>query len=206
MTDTNTLESLDGLRAIIGEPHELVTKKIVPYLDDMAHRFIAHSPYVMLSTASKEGVPDVSPRGDGPGFAYIADNHTLYLPERQGNKLAFSLQNILENPNVALMFIIPGVDEAYRVHGTARIINDPVILERLTARGQPALLALEIKVKQSFLHCGKAMKRSQLWKVDPKETKMSFRFGATVARESGGGDEVAKMVDQLVEEDYRDNL
>lgn len=206
MTNLKTVESPAQLRESIGEPHPLVSSKIINYLDDMAHRYIGLSPYAMLATVDKDGLPDVSPRGDAPGFAYIADDKTLYLPERPGNKLAFSLENIMVNPGVALIFMIPGVDETYRVHGSARIISEPDILKRLDARGQPALFAIEVKVRRCFLHCGKAILRSQLWKEESQQSKRSFRFGAIAARESGGGKEVEEMVDKLVAEDYRDNL
>lgn len=206
MSDTYAVTSEEDLREILGTPHELVTKKIIASMDDMARRFVTNSPFVMLSTANADGVPDVSPRGDERGFTRIIDDTTLLLPERPGNKLAFSLKNILENPNVSLMYIIPGVDEAYRFHGTARLTKDPAILEGMMVRGNPALMAIEVKITRCFLHCGKAMKRSQLWKVDPKASKMEFRFGATIARETGGGAEVEELVNKIVAEDYKDNL
>jgi PPOX class probable FMN-dependent enzyme len=202
----SSVETIEDLRKIVGNPHELVTKKILTSLDEMAYRFIGKSPFAMLATSNKDGVPDVSPRGDETGFVHIADNTTLYLPERPGNKLAFSLENILENENVALFFIIPGVNETYRVHGTARIVTDPEVLNLLLAHGRPPRLAIEVKVKRAFLHCGKAIIRSELWKENPEASTMKFKFGAPIARQSGGGEEVEKLVNKLVEEDYKDGL
>lgn len=190
---------------MIGDAHELVYKKILTRLDDIGRRFIQASPIAMLATADVSGKPDVSPRGDAPGFALIKDDQTIYLPERPGNNLAFSMQNIIANSAVGLIFLIPGVDESYRVHGTARIVDDEALRDRLAARERPALFAIEVKIERCFLHCGKAMKRSRLWKDDARQ-KFSFQFGGTIARESGGGAETEALVNKLVEDDYRDNL
>lgn len=205
MTKPPIINDVAGIRAVIGDAHELVHKKILTKLDDIGTRFIGASPFVMLATANAAGQPDVSPRGDGPGFALIEDEQTIYLPERPGNNLAFSLQNIIINPAVGLIFLIPGVDESYRVHGTARIVDDPALRDRLAARDRAALFAIEVKIERCFLHCGKAMKRSRLWKDDARQ-KFSFHFGGTIARASGGGAETEALVNKLVEEDYRDNL
>lgn len=206
MPDADTVTTVEQLREILGAPHPLVTRKITTTLDDVGRRFIALAPFALLATADQEQHPDVSPRGDEPGFALIADDTTLYLPERKGNKLAFSLQNILVNPHVALIFVIPGVTETYRIHGSARIVRDPAILQRLPARGQPAVLAVEIRIRRCFLHCGKAIIRSQLWASEAQQHKTAFRFGATTARQAGGDEHMAQMIDKLVAEDYRDNL
>ena len=199
------ISDMAGIRAVIGEAHDLVHKKVLTKLDDLGRRFITASPLAMLSTATAAGEPDVSPRGDAPGFALIEDDNTLYLPERPGNNMALSLQNIVANSAVALIFLIPGVDETYRVHGKARIVDDAALRDRLAARDRAALFAIEVKIERCFLHCGKAMKRSRLWKEDAQQ-KFSFRFGATIARESGGGAEIEALVDQLVEADYKDGL
>jgi PPOX class probable FMN-dependent enzyme len=190
---------------VIGEPHPLVKTKIVDHLDAMAQRFIAAAPFAMLATADSEGRPDVSPRGDGPGFAHVVDPHTLLLPERPGNKLVFSMQNIIANPQVALIFLIPGVDESYRVHGRARLVEDEQLLARLEARGKPALMAIEIKVERAFLHCGKALKRSRLWAERPAGVK-PFRFGEVIAKANAGGQEMEAMVDAIVADDYQNGL
>lgn len=201
-----TVTTQDEMRDLIGHPHELVTKKLIDRLDDMGRRYIDAAPLAMLSTCAADGAPDVTPRGDAPGFVHIVDDQTLLLPERPGNKLAFALQNILVNPNVALLFMIPGVTETYRVHGTARLVSEPAVLQQLAARGKPALLAIEVRISRCFLHCGKALMRSNAWTADPSVGKHAFRFGSVIAREAGGGAEMETMVNQIVEEDYRDNL
>ncbi|MEO0410430.1 MAG: MSMEG_1061 family FMN-dependent PPOX-type flavoprotein [Pseudomonadota bacterium] len=207
MTAKDPITSVEGIRDIIGEPHPLVEKKIIDTLDAVGKRYIIASPFAMLSTVDSDGLPDVSPRGDASGqFIHIVDDGTLLMPERPGNKLAFSLQNIVDNGKVALIFMIPGVIETYRVHGSAQIVKDPDILQQLEARGMPALMAVEIKIRRCFLHCGKAVMRSSLWKTESQAGKLAFKFGETIAREAGEGKELEEAVNQLVAEDYRDNL
>ena len=205
MKFSEEITSVDGLRAIIEEPNPLVQKKIINALDDVGMGFVREAPFVLVATSNTEGQPDVSPRGDAPGLAWIKDERTLYLPDRPGNNLAMSLQNLLENPRIGLMFMIPGVDECYRVQGRARLLKDPELLEKLAARGRPALLAIEVSIETCFLHCGKSMKRSRLWKYDSRR-KFDFRFGKTIAREAGGGKEMEDMVNQIVAEDYKEGL
>lgn len=205
MPDSDFVTDVAALREVIGEPHPLVEKKIIDRLDEVGAGFVKAAPYVLLATANADGHADVSPRGDAPGLAWMKDERTLYLPERPGNKLAMSLLNILENPAVGLMFMIPGVDECYRVQGKARLTRNPDILQRLEARGKPALLAIEVSIERCFLHCGKSIKRSRLWKDDARR-KFDFRFGTTIAREAGGGADMEKMVNEIVEDDYRNNL
>ena len=205
MIDTDVVTDVQALREAIGEPHPLVQKKIIDRLDDIGRGFVEAAPFVLLATSDAQGRPDVSPRGDPPGLAWIKDDRTIYLPERPGNKLAMSLLNILENPEVGLMFMIPGVDECYRVQGTALLTRNPALLQQLEARGKPALLAIEVRIARCFLHCGKSIKRSRLWKNDARR-KFDFRFGTTIAREAGGGAEMEKMVNDIIVEDYKNNL
>jgi len=154
MNDEDFITEIEELQACIGEPHPLVTNKLLNSMDEMARDFISRAPFAMLATTDAKGHPDVSPRGDKPGFVMIEDNDTLYLPERPGNKLAFSLKNILINPQVALIFLIPGVRESYRVHGTARLVRHPGILDKMELDGRKPGCAIQIKPTLCFLHCG----------------------------------------------------
>src|SRR5215831_4382140 len=130
------------LRSIIGDPGELVPKKVMHTLDELATDFIRRSPFLVLATTDAEGNLDVSPKGGGPGFVAVEDEVTLAIPDRKGNKLIFGLQNILANPHVGLIFMVPGTDETLRVNGSAELTADPVVLEKLSARGQPAVVAI----------------------------------------------------------------
>ncbi len=161
---------------------------------------------MLLATADRDGRPDVSPKGDEPGFVAVEDDHTLLVPERKGNKLIFALQNILVNPAVALIFLVPGTEETLRVHGTAELAADPAVVQRLAARGQPALLAIRVRVERCFFHCAKAFKRSRLWHPETWPPNIRISFGQLLAPRLGGGDDLAGSIDRMIEEDYKTNL
>lgn len=200
------LTTIEQVRAVIGEEMPAVRAKLFQELDATAVDFIARSPLVLLATADADGVPDVSPKGDGPGFVTVEDGQTLLIPDRKGNKLIFGLQNILQNPRVAVIFLVPGTEETLRVHGTAELTVAPEILERLTARGQPALLAIRVRVERCFFHCAKAFKRSQLWRPESWPAPLRISFGKLLAPKLGGSAELERSIDQMIEEDYKTNL
>jgi PPOX class probable FMN-dependent enzyme len=162
------VSSRDELRDIITapEPDGLVMRKQLPALDQHAQRFIALSPFVLLSTSSAAGRCDVTPRGDGAGFVAVLDEHTLVIPERPGNRRIDSLQNIIENPHAGLLFMIPGFDETLRVNGTARVLDDPELLATMAVQGKTPRLGVEVAVEEVFFHCARAFKRSKLWATE----------------------------------------
>ena len=200
------LDTVDAVREIIGKPHAMVPAKVMDSLDEMAIEFIRRSPFLVLSTADKDGFPDVSPKGDEPGFVAVDGPNTLLIPDRKGNRLIFSLQNVLANPKIGVLFIVPGTEETLRVQGHAVLTSDPEVLRRLSARGQPALLAIQLTVERCYFHCAKAFKRSKLWKTDSWPPRQRVSFGKQLAARLGGGDELAKQIDDFVEADYKDNL
>ena len=155
--------SLDELRQIIGTPGELVIKKELRQLDDHMRRFIAHSPFVILSTHGSDGRCDASPRGDAPGFVQVLDEQTLLIPDRRGNKRIDSLQNILATGRVGLIFLVPGVGETLRINGRACVIQDEAWLTPLTAQGQRPLVGIAVEAEECYLQCAKALMRSKLW-------------------------------------------
>ena len=204
--DPHLLATLEQVRAIIGPEIPLIRQKLWPALEKNSIRFIERSPLLLLSTVSADGHPDVSPKGDGPGFVAIVDERTLLIPERKGNKLILGLQNILATGRVALVFLVPGTEETVRVHGRAELTSEPALLERLTERGQPALLAIRVHVEQVFFHCAKAFKRSKLWQPDTWPENLRISFGRMFAEKLGAGDDAAQQLDKALEEDYRTNL
>lgn len=204
--DPHALVHLDEVRAIIGAPVPAIETKVFDRLGPVETRFVAHAPLVLLATADASGVPDVSPKGDGPGFVHVEDERTLLIPERKGNRMILGLQNLLANPRAALIFLVPGTEETLRVHGAAELTRDPEVLERLSARGQPALLAVRLRVERCFFHCAKAFRRSRLWQPDTWPERLRISFGELLAPRLGGGADLAAQIDRGIEDDYRSNL
>jgi PPOX class probable FMN-dependent enzyme len=155
-----------SLRALLGDPSELVRAKISDRLNDLTRQFVDHSPFVLLATADSEGGCDVSPRGDPPGFVRVIDERTILIPERPGNRLADSLRNILANPRVGLLFMIPGIGDTLRVNGRAALVTDAELLAPAAVDGKVPKLGILVEVDEVFTHCSKAFIRSALW--DPE--------------------------------------
>jgi PPOX class probable FMN-dependent enzyme len=151
------------LRALLGEPKDIVRAKVADRLNPMTRQFIARAPLVCLGTADGAGHCDVSPRGDPAGFVRILDDRTLLLPERPGNRLADSLRNILGNPRVGLWFLIPGVGETFRVNGRATLTTDAQLLEPSRVEGKLPRLGILVDVEAAYTHCSKAFLRADFW-------------------------------------------
>ena len=160
------IDAESDLRGLIGEPTDLVRSKIADRLNDLTRQFVERSPFLCLATSAADGSCDVSPKGDPAGFVRILDEKTLLLPDRPGNRLADSLRNILQNPHVALLFVIPGVTDTFRVNGRAEIVTDADLLEQCAVEGKAPKLALRIDIDEAYTHCSKAFLRSNLW--DPE--------------------------------------
>lgn len=157
------LSDLSSIRQILGEPGPLSLKKERTQLDEHMRKFIAHSPFLVMSTCDADGNCDASPRGDAPGFVRILDDVTLAVPDRLGNKRVDGMRNILATGRIGLLFLVPGMGETLRVNGRAAIVRDADLLESLTAQGKRPALAIAVEVEQCFLQCAKAIIRSQLW-------------------------------------------
>jgi PPOX class probable FMN-dependent enzyme len=198
------LESEAGLRGCYDSPSDMVKRKILSRLDRHARAFIALSPFLALSTSGPDGA-DCSPRGDAPGFVHVEDDSTLLLPDRRGNNLIDSLRNIVQHPQVGLLFFVPGINETLRVNGTAKVIADAGRLAPLAAQGKVPASALEIAVREVFFHCGKAMIRSQLWNPEKHVPRESFpSLGRVIADQVAGID--AAAADANLEEAYKTRL
>ena len=154
------------LRALLGEPAVVVRAKVADRLNDLTRRFVDLSPFVLLATSAPDGTCDVSPRGDPPGFVRVLDERTLLLPDRPGNRLADSLRNVLRNPHVGLLFLVPGVGDTLRVNGRATLVTDEDLLAPCAVEGKVPKLGLRIEVDEVFTHCSKAFLRARLW--DPE--------------------------------------
>jgi len=152
-----------SLRGILGSPSELIMAKVADRLNDLTRQFIERSPFVCVATASPGGGLDVSPRGDPAGFVRILDERTLLLPERPGNRLADTLTNLLADPRIALLFLVPGVGDSFRVNGRAEITDDPALLEASTVEGKVPSLGVLVSIEEAYTQCSKALVRSDLW-------------------------------------------
>jgi PPOX class probable FMN-dependent enzyme len=151
------------LRALIGHPKEVVVKGRLAALDEHCRAYIAKSPFVIVASADAAGAIDVSPKGDPPGFVQVLDDSTLAIPERPGNRRADTFSNVLENPRVALIFLIPGKPETLRVGGTAVVVRDRWLCERMAIAGKAPALALVVTIREVSIHCAKCVIRSKLW-------------------------------------------
>ncbi|MFT7042950.1 MAG: PPOX class probable FMN-dependent enzyme [Candidatus Azotimanducaceae bacterium] len=200
------ISSISELRDVIGEEIPGLSEKNVDHLDEFGLAFIAACAFVVISTSDSKGRVDTSPKGDAPGFVSVVDDKTLLIPDRPGNKLAYGHQNILENPQVGLLFIIPGTSETLRINGTARLRKDNELLTSMSARGKAALLAIEVTIEECFFHCGKAFIRSGLWKPEDWPEKHPVSFGQMYAKRKNMNNKIAALIDDSIESDYRENL
>ena len=158
-----TIRDEEELRRLLGEPSDLVRAKVGDRLNELTRQFVDRSPFVLLATSAPDGTCDVSPRGDPPGFVRVLDGQTLLLPERPGNRLADSLRNILANPRVGLIFVVPGVGDTLRVNGRATLVTDDELLAPSAVDGKVPKLGILVDADEVFTHCSKAFLRSQLW-------------------------------------------
>jgi uncharacterized protein len=159
----HVITSEQELRELVGVPGARSLQKERAIVDAHCRAFIAHSPLVLVATAGADGRCDVSPKGDAPGFVLVLDDTRLVIPDRPGNKRLDGMTNLVTNPHVGLIFIVPGREETLRVNGRAWITRDPELLARCAAQGKTPLLAVGVEVEQCFLHCAKPFKRSHLW-------------------------------------------
>lgn len=153
----------DQLARLYQPPHPRTVAKAIDHVDPHGRRFIALSPFVVMGSVGQGGV-DVSPRGGGPGFVKVDEaGRTLFMPDRPGNNRIDSLKNLAETGEIGLMFMIPGVDDVYRVNGRAELADDPALIEAFVEFGKPPRSVLRIAVREAFLHCPKALMRADLW-------------------------------------------
>jgi len=199
-----TVEQLEGVIGTSKLPFDLENHRS---LDPFAVDFISRSSFLVLTTASAAGAQDISPKGDTPGFVQVEDTQTLLIPDRPGNKLALGHRNLLENPRLAILFMIPGTRETLRISGTGQLTSDPALCERLSARGRPAVLVLRVRVEECFFHCAKAFIRSNLWQPDQwAEPYHRVSLGDWLAHTLGADEATARAIDSQADESYRTQL
>ncbi|MEE4012994.1 pyridoxamine 5'-phosphate oxidase family protein [Roseibium sp. FZY0029] len=199
----------ETLRNQYSELSPLAAKKCLSALDKHAQDFIKRSPFLCLGTQNADGKADVSPRGDPAGFVRVLDPQTLAIPDRPGNNRLDSLANIVANPNVGLLFLVPGFDETLRVNGTATLVTDPDLLETMSVRDRAPKLAIVVSVKEVFLHCAKAFRRSHLWDPEHRQDRSEMpSLSRIILDQTTGAPDDAEMqkLDAALEETYQKTL
>jgi uncharacterized protein len=153
----------EDLRAVVRPPSRLAAEKVIDHIDPYCRRFIEAAPFVVIASRNPSGFLDLSPKGDPAGFVAILDERTLALPDRLGNNRLDTFSNVLDDPNVALIFTVPGREETLRIGGKALVVRDAGLRRRLAHGGKEPNLVLVVRVERAFFHCGKCMIRSKLW-------------------------------------------
>jgi PPOX class probable FMN-dependent enzyme len=166
----DTISSADELEDLIGLPLERVRRKVRTSLSDFDRQWLAASPFCVISTTDGHGRVDASPKGDPAGFVQVLDEHTIAIPERPGNKLVLGFRNILENPNVGILSVVPGRTDTLRINGAAQIVRDAGFFDLMVVKGHRPRVAVVVSVEEVFTHCGKAFLRSGLWQPETWDT------------------------------------
>ena len=196
-----------ALRGLYAEPMELAVLKQLDHLDKHCRNFLAHSPFCVIGSTRAGKGTDVSPRGDAPGFARVLDDYTVAIPDRPGNNRLDTMSNIVADADVGLLFFIPGIDETLRINGTASLSQDHALLSAAAVNGREPRLVVVVKVKEAFLHCGKALKRSKLWHDDYRVDKKDFpSLGRMIVEQTKPANVTVEQADEVVEEGYRNKL
>jgi PPOX class probable FMN-dependent enzyme len=201
----STLASQSDLRGRYVEPKERAVAKQLDRLDKHCKAFLALSPFCTLASVGANGKVDCSPRGDMPGFVQAPDDETLLLPDRPGNNRLDSLSNIVENPEVGLLFMVPGFNETLRVNGKAEILDDPNLCARLGVDGKPARSVMRVAVREVYFHCAKAFLRSRLWEPAAQQDRKGFpSFGQILTDQTSIGNQ--PDTDRYLADSYKKQL
>jgi len=194
-----------SLRECYPEPSERAVLKTQRALDVHMKRFVALSPFVCLGSSSEDGA-DVTPRGDQPGFVHVLDDATLLIPDWPGNNRLDTLMNIEANPQVGLLFLIPGFNESLRVNGTAEVSLDAALIERWTVNGKHPRSVVRVTVREAFLHCGKAIIRSKLWDESSRVDRSALPPYGQMLKDEIDVRDSAEEIQASVEDAYRTRL
>lgn len=200
------IDTEEELREIMGYPTEIVTRKTIHYIDEHCKSFIEKSPFITIATSDLNGNFDVSPKGDPAGFVKILSDQLLAIPDRPGNRKADTLSNIIQNPYIGLIFLIPGINETLRVNGEAKIVTDERVLELLSCQGKRPSLAIIVNVKEAFMHCAKCIIRSNLWmNIDGTQERSVPSLAKTLV-DHGKLDITYEELDDMIKNDEKTNL
>lgn len=203
---TESLTSEPELRALVGDITPLARNKERTELDEFSKGFIALSPFAVIGSVGADGHVDVTPRGDPPGFVTVRGNNTLFVPERPGNRRVDTMQNLLVNPQVSIIFFMPGYEETLRIRGRGSLTTDPDLLASMAVNAKAPLIAIRIDVDCVFFHCAKALKRSRLWDPEAHIADGDFPRFSQIIRAQRMPKKTDQEVDDVLQGVYRDTL
>ena len=199
------LNTVEDLRRVLPPPKERTFSKILDHLDTQAIGFLSTSPFALVSTTSPDGTIEVSPKGDLPGFIHVESPTQVLIPERAGNNLAFGLQNILHNGRIGAIALSPATGETLRFSGRAEILDDPELLQQLSAK-RPALLATRVHIERAYFHCARSVLRAGLWEPEKWPEARKISFGAIIAPKLPPGGVTAEEIDGSIVGAYTERL
>ncbi len=206
MEFADEIRTREQLRAVLPAPAPRALAKAMRTLDAHCRAIIERAPFVVVASANARGELDVSPRGDPAGFVLVLDERTLAIPDRPGNRRADTMCNLLERPALALLFVVPGRAETLRVNGSARIVRDAWLRERMAVAGQAPALAMVVTVEEAFVHCGKSSLRSRLWQPSTWPALDTLPSHARCLADQAGVDAPLEQIEEEVRQGYRDRL
>lgn len=201
-----TIRDDAGLRQVYAAPSKGVQDKCFPHLDKHSRRFLELSPFFCIGSSRADGLGDVSPRGGEPGFVHALDDRRIAYPDRPGNNRLDTLENIVRNPAVGLLFFLPGVEEMLRINGVASITTEEALMERFVHDGKRPRSVIVVETREVYFHCTKALKRSDLWNPDKRLPKGTFPSLGKIARDQFRLLIPAKIIDMALAKDAKDNL
>ncbi len=204
------VKDIDELRSLFPATHPVAIQKCLDHLDSHARDFMSRAPFLCIGTQSPEGLADVSPRGDPCGFVKVLDDKTFVIPDRPGNNRLDTQRNILANPAVGILFLIPGFDDTMRVNGMAQISRDPDLLALLAVQDRKPTVAIVVTVKEVFLHCAKALRRSKLWDPQAHQDRSTMPSLMKIILDQTSGaptdPEAMQTMDANLEQDYKNSM
>jgi uncharacterized protein len=200
------LDSVDDLRSIYRPPGRGAVDKVIGALDRHCVHFLAKAPFFVLSTANTDGVCDASPKGGPPGFVRALDENRLAWADLSGNNRLDSFQNLVTNTSVALLFMIPGLDETLRVNGHAVLVTDPDLCEAFAVEGKPARVVVVVDVVEAYIHCAKALRRAELWSPDTWLAPDELPSAACIVKDHANIDADVEVIDEARARNLRETL
>jgi PPOX class probable FMN-dependent enzyme len=197
------LLDVDGLRTIYKDPGPRAQAKVIHALDGNCRAFLERCPFLVFATADGDGRCDASPRGGAPGFVHVLDDHRLAFADLSGNNRLDSFQNVVANPNVGLLCMVPGRDETLRVNGRATLSDDPELCAALAIDARPAKVVVVVEVAEAYIHCAKALRRGGVWDPERWPDQRDLPSAACMLRDHTGYDVDAQAIEDGLEENYR---